>query len=164
MGQKSNVIVEIETCHENKKLQLQSKHAAGLGRRLRNHKNPGELRMEGALETSSNLLGVFWAYSSFAPHFLSQRWPTACAVPTVVGTCQGEGVGIALHPLTTQLGLLSPSLLPGCTASQGSLAPWWHPGAFAAELLSSWSVLNLRGARGQSLLCSGLCTCPHWIS
>lgn len=46
MGWKSNavVIMEIKTCHENQKLQLQSRSAADLGRGLRSHKNPGELR------------------------------------------------------------------------------------------------------------------------
>lgn len=56
MGWKSNtvVIMAIETCHENKKLQLQSKPAAGLGRGLR--------RAE-ALEVSSSL----WESAGLAP-------------------------------------------------------------------------------------------------
>lgn len=106
MGWKSKVvlIVEMETCHENKKLRLQSEPAAVLGRGLRSHKNPGRTqagRGRGALiHPPRSLLGLL----QFSTTFLVPG-----GGPTGVGTCHREGAGITLCP---QPGPLSLSSLP----------------------------------------------------
>lgn len=157
-GVQGNVVVltEIETC-QNKKRQLQSKPAAGLGRGLRSHKIPGQLRLEGTLEVLSNLLGVCRTYSHLAPHFLSWGWLN-CICCSRCGWCMLRRGSRHCPPSTDPLGPLSPSSLLGCTAPRGSLTAQWQPGAFAAELLSGQSVSNLYGGRGQSIQCSGLQT------
>jgi len=165
-GWKSNIaiIVEIKTYHENKKLQLQSKPAAGLGRGLRTHKIPGELRLGETLQVSSHLLRACWAYSSLTPHFSSRGWPRCTCCSRCSWCVPGRGSRHRPPPADHTARAAVPVLAAAVHSSSRFACCRWHPRAFAAVLLSSESVPSLYRARGPSIPPPGLSTCPCWTS
>lgn len=166
MGWKSNtaVITEIETCHENKKLQLESKPAGGLGRGLRSHNIPGELRLEGTLEVSSNHLGVCWACSSLAPRFLSRGWPN-CMCCSRCGRHVPRRGSRHRPPSTDHTAWSAVTVLTARVhcSSRFTCCPVAPQGLCRRAALQLVSPQPVRG-KGTVHPAFSVCVSPHWIS